>query len=467
MRLPYPNSLKSKILFGYIISFFLMLIAVLINLNNFKKMSSTVLSGEVVAELVDTAFEIRRYEKNYFLYRKEKDLHELTRYLEKIEKILRENKRDIELFSQEGFTWSLSNDIKEYHILTGRLIKSKEEDIYRLEDEIRTGGKKIVKMAEDLAQAKKEKVSSILLYSRNILIISIIFLATAGFMAGAIFYRKFTKPLVLFEEHMKRIAEGEYSFIPVLTNDREMVSLSKAFNRMLVELELRQTHLIKTEKLASLGTLLFGIVHEINNPLNNIYTSCQILRKEIEGEDLEFKKELIGQIESETERAMDIVHSILDYSRAGKKEMVNLIGIIRESLRFIKSEISTKINVNIDIPLEINLFADPQQLKQVFLNLIKNSLDAIEGEGRIDISAIIKNHNVEIRITDTGKGIPSEILPRIFDPFFTTKEGRQGYGLGLFVTHNIIKEHEGSIDIQSSLGHGTTVLIKLPVKEAI
>ncbi len=467
MRLLYPNSLKSKILFGYIIGFFLMLIAVLVNLNNLEKIRSIAMAGEVVSELVDTAFEIRRYEKNYFLYRKDEDIHELSRYLEKIEKILRENKREIEVFSQKGFTMSLSKDIEEYRILSGNLIKSREEDIYELENEIRTRGKKIAKMAEDLAQTKKEKVSSILLYSRNILIISIILLATAAFGAGAVFYRMFARPLVLFEEHMKRIAEGEYSLVPLLSNDREMVSLSKAFNRMLVELELRQAHLIRTEKLASLGTLLFGVVHEINNPLNNIYTSCQILKDEIEGGDLEFKKELIGQIESETERATQIVHSILDYSRAGKKRTVNLLGIVKESIRFIKSEIPPKIDVNIDIPPEINLFGDPQQLKQVFLNLIKNSLHAIEGEGRIDISAIPKNHDVEIRITDTGKGIPSEILTRIFDPFFTTKEGRKGYGLGLFVTHNIIKEHDGSIDIHSSMGHGTTVFIKLPVKETV
>lgn len=246
-----------------------------------------------------------------------------------------------------------------------------------------------------------------------------------------------------------------------------MISLSRAFNRMLVEMELRQSHLVRTEKLASLGTLLFGVVHEINNPLNNIYTSCQILREEIDSKDMEFKKELLKQIESETERARDIVHSILDYSKADKKEMVNLDSIVRESIRFIRSEIPPKIEINIDIPRDINLFADPQQLKQVFLNLIKNSLNAIEGDGKIDISAILRNHDVEIKITDTGKGIPSEVLPRVFDLFFTTKEGRKGYGLGLFVTHNIIKEHQGSIDIQSSPGHGTTVQIKLPVKSEV
>lgn len=104
-------------------------------------------------------------------------------------------------------------------------------------------------------------------------------------------------------------------------------------------------------------------------------------------------------------------------------------------------------------------------MKQVFLNLIKNSIEAMEGEGQIQISARVHDSNVEIRFTDTGKGMPKEVLSRIFDPFFTTKGGRKGYGLGLFVTHNIIKEHGGTIDVMSTPGHGSTFLIKFPQKQ--
>lgn len=456
------HSLKEKVLAGYLIGFLLMSGVILINLNNFTDMQSIVLKGEVVSELIDTILEVRRYEKNYFLYGKKEDLGELRHYLSELERIVKKNQHDIEGFVNREFIITLQKEITEYEELLSQLEDNKTP---RIEGMIRNKGRDIVKSAEKIGEIKKEKIRAAMTSSKNVLIASIIFLASSGFIAGAVFYRMFARPLMLFEQHMKKIAEGEYSFIPVLSKDREMLSLSKAFNRMLVELELRQSHLIQTEKLASLGTLLFGVAHELNNPLNNISTSCQILKEEIETGDAEFKKELLLQIESEADRARDIVRSILDYSKAGHKEMANLNSIVTETIRFIRAEIPPKVELIVDIPEAINVFADPQQIKQVFLNLIKNSIEAMDGEGEIRISARLHEPYVEIRFSDTGKGIPPQVLPRIFDPFFTTKDGRKGYGLGLFVTHNIIKEHGGTIDVRSTPGQGTIFLIKLPYQE--
>lgn len=264
---------------------------------------------------------------------------------------------------------------------------------------------------------------------------------------------------------MKSIANGEFSFIPVVSRDRELMSLSKAFNTMLVELELRQMHLVQTEKLASLGTLLFGVAHELNNPLSNISTSCQILKEEIDEADIGYKKELLSQIESETDRAKDILRSLLDYSRSGEKETINLKKMVAESIRFIGGDAPAKVGIDLNIPEDLSLFADKQKLQQVFLNLIKNAMEAIEGEGKISISARKVKDTVEIKVSDTGEGMEPEMPSKIFDPFFTTKIAKKGYGLGLFVAHNIISEHGGTIDVESSPGHGTTFLIKLSVKE--
>lgn len=464
MNIQIFHSLKGKVLAGYLIGFLLMSGVLLINLNNFTNIQSIALKGEVVSELIDTILEVRRYEKNYFLYNKEEDVVELGQYLARLDRIIKKNQSDIESFINHDFTKTLQKDIIEYKELLNQFKNNKST---YLEDRIRNKGRDIAKGAEQLGEIKKEKIRRTMSSSRNILIASIIFLATSGFIAGAVFYRMFAKSLILFENHMKKIADGAYSFIPVLSQDREMLSLSKAFNRMLVELELRQSHIMQTEKLASLGTLLFSVAHELNNPLNNISTSCQILREEIESSDLELKKELLSQIESETDRARDIVRSILDYSKSGKKETVNLNTVVREAVRFIKAEMPPKVELLIDIPENITIFADPQQIKQVFLNLIKNSIEAIGEEGQVSLSARIHAPYVEISFSDTGKGMSQEVLSRIFDPFFTTKEGRRGYGLGLFVTHNIIKEHGGTIDVQSEPGHGTTFVIRLPIKETV
>lgn len=465
MKIPQFHSLKEKVLAGYIIGFLLMLGVILINLNNFTKTQSIVLKGEVVSDLIDTILEVRRYEKNYFLYGKKEDLEELRLYLVKLNDILKEHQVDIETFAQGNFVMGLQKDISEYQKLLIHIEDLNRENNYYFKARIRNKGREIVSSAENLGEIKKERIRNSLASSRDILIVSIIFLVAAGFIAGAIFYRMFARPLTLFEKHMSKIAEGEYSFIPVLSRDREMISLSKAFNRMLAELELRQSHLVQTEKLVSLGTLLFGIAHELNNPLNNISTSCQILREEIETADIYFKKELLTQIELETERARDIVRSILDYSKAGHKEEINLNNTVMEAIRFMRAEIPPKIELLIDIPESISVFADPQQIKQVFLNLIKNSVEAIDRKGRIIISARVHEPYVEIRLSDTGKGMSQDVQSKIFDPFFTTKEGSKGYGLGLFVTHNIIKEHGGTIDVQSEPGHGTTFLIRLRRRE--
>ena len=316
-----------------------------------------------------------------------------------------------------------------------------------------------------MSRTEKRIIQATLLTSRNILIASIIFLVSAGFIVGAIFFRMFIRPLRLLEGQMKSIANGEFSFIPVVSRDRELMSLSKAFNTMLVELELRQMHLVQTEKLASLGTLLFGVAHELNNPLSNISTSCQILKEEIDEADIGYKKELLSQIESETDRAKDILRSLLDYSRSGEKETINLKKMVAESIRFIGGEAPAKVGIDLNIPEDLSLFADKQKLQQVFLNLIKNAMEAIEGEGKVSISARKVKDTIEIKVSDTGKGMEPEMPSKIFDPFFTTKIAKKGYGLGLFVVHNIISEHGGTIDVESSPGHGTTFLIKLSVKE--
>ncbi|MFN3481036.1 MAG: ATP-binding protein, partial [Thermodesulfovibrionales bacterium] len=453
MNIQIFHSLKGKVLAGYLLGFLLMSGVILINLDNFTNIQSIVLKGEVVSELIDTILEVRRYEKNYFLYNKEKDIEELGQYLARLDRIIKKNQNDIESFINHNFTNTLQKDIVEYKELLNQFKNNKST---YLEDRIRNKGRDIARGAEKLGEIKKEKIRRTMSSSRNILIASIIFLATSGFIAGAVFYRMFAKSLILFENHMKKIADGTYSFIPVLSQDREMLSLSRAFNRMLVELELRQSHIMQTEKLASLGTLLFSVAHELNNPLNNISTSCQILMEEIETAEPAFKKELLLQIEQETDRARDIVRSILDYSKAGHKEKTDLNSLVTEAIRFIKAEIPPKVELIIDIPENISIFADPQQLKQVFLNLIKNSIEAMNEEGQIKISGRLHGHYVEIRLSDTGGGMSQEVLSRIFDPFFTTKEGRKGYGLGLFVTHNIIKEHGGTIDVVSTLGQGTT-----------
>jgi signal transduction histidine kinase len=290
---------------------------------------------------------------------------------------------------------------------------------------------------------------------------------------------------------MEVIAEGNFENIPIDSGDREVLSLTRAFNKMLRELELRQRHLIQSEKLASLGTLLSGVAHELNNPLSNISSSGQILSEELESADTAYKKELVEQINEQTDRARNIVRSLLEFSRDKdfKKQDLPLRRLFEETIRFIKGQVPPKVSIRLEIPEDITIVADKQRIQQVFLNLIKNAAEAIMEDGSITIKArhhraidkvedegsiynylryhgkcTLEDDTVDIEIQDTGTGIPQDLLSKVFDPFFTTKDVGQGSGLGLFIVHEIIEEHGGCIAVDSENGKGTTFLIRLPMK---
>jgi signal transduction histidine kinase len=261
---------------------------------------------------------------------------------------------------------------------------------------------------------------------------------------------------------------------------------------MLRELEVRQRHLVQSEKLASLGTLLSGVAHELNNPLSNISTSGQILAEEIESADPAFKKELVAQINEQTDRARNIVRSLLEFSRDKdfKMQRLNLKGLVEETIRFIRGQVPATVAIRIEVPEDLEIAADKQRIQQAFLNLLKNAAESIREEGAVTVSArrhraidkvgeetsiinYLKYHGkctleedtVDIEIRDTGVGIPPEIIPKVFDPFFTTKDVGKGSGLGLFIVHEIIEEHDGCIAVDSEPGKGTAFLIRLPLKE--
>ena len=334
------------------------------------------------------------------------------------------------------------------------------------------------------------------------LTLAIILLSFGGIAVGQILSRIVVKPLKSLEDKMNHIADGKLEKVAIDSKDREIVSLINAFNKMLRELDLKQKHLIQSEKLASLGTLLSGVAHELNNPLSNISTSCQILIEDFDDPDMEHKKDLLLQVDQQTERARNIVRALLEFSRYTefKKEHLQLNSLFQETIRFIRGEKYGGVQINLDVPDDITILADKQRIQQVFLNLIKNGIDSIPGEGTVSIRARVhqamdknklcydtrfrgrctgeclsEQDTIDIEIEDTGEGIVPEVLPKIFDPFFTTKDtGKssdrglfvgKGSGLGLYIVEEIINEHGGCIAVDSTLGKGTCFLIRLPSKE--
>jgi len=221
------------------------------------------------------------------------------------------------------------------------------------------------------------------------------------------------------------------------------------------------------ENLASMGQLAAGVAHELNNPLGTILLFSDILLKETPQDDP--KREDLQLIIQEATRCKAIVADLLNFARqqdvlSKDTDLHDLIERVIESLQ-LKPDfkgIEIKRDYDPDLP---TIQTDPDQLKQVFINLLDNAAEAVEGCGLIEITTrVVDPAWVEIKISDTGCGIPKENMKKLFTPFFTTKPPGKGTGLGLSIVYGIIKMHRGQISAESTANEGTTFTITLPVR---
>jgi signal transduction histidine kinase len=301
--------------------------------------------------------------------------------------------------------------------------------------------------------------------------------------------RNVSRPIKQLIERIRAIGEGRWEERIEIDGKNEISSLASEFNLMCERLEdlygrfAREQHerlnlersLRQSEKLASVGQLAAGLAHEIGTPLNIIGGRAEFLlsrprsHKEI-GDNLQI-------IRSQIDRIAGIVRQLLEFSRRREPAFrnVELLTLVRKVIGLLEHKIREK-NVNIVIEVDETLpsiAADPDQMQQVFLNLLLNSLHALQAGGTIKISAAIassgsangKEHKLCIEFEDNGAGIPAEHLSQVFDPFFTTKDVGEGTGLGLSVSYGIIKDHSGEIRVDSNPGQFTRFTIFLPVED--
>jgi two-component system, NtrC family, sensor kinase len=226
-----------------------------------------------------------------------------------------------------------------------------------------------------------------------------------------------------------------------------------------------------SEKMASIGLLAAGVAHEVNTPLTGISSFTQML---LEGADPEDPRtRLLEKIERQTFRAAKIVNGLLNLSRpssegSGERGRVDLNVIISDVLALLEHQFAMqRITVRRELSdTPVIVFGMEHKLQQVFLNLFLNAKDAMPKGGWLSIATRSEDGRVIAEVSDTGSGIPSEYLARIYDPFFTTKAIGQGTGLGLSITYGIVREHEGSIGCDSSVGQGTRFVLSFPPARA-
>ena len=270
----------------------------------------------------------------------------------------------------------------------------------------------------------------------------------------------------------------------------DLARKNKELYEALDALKRAQAQLVRSEKMASIGQLVAGIAHEINNPVNAIANTVGPMQTELDDmlSEMSSRKSLVGAastaaveikdmirvIQNGARRTKEIVQALHNYSRVDDERLleIDVKRSLDESLELLRHMIKNHITVERHYGDNTKIKAHAGQISQVFLNLLTNAAQALEKkDGTIRISTERKKQPggdvVVVQIGDDGPGIPAEVLPRIFDPFFTTKEVGAGTGLGLSIVHGIVERHGGTIEVDTQVGVGTTFTVTLPVEQPI
>jgi two-component system NtrC family sensor kinase len=312
-------------------------------------------------------------------------------------------------------------------------------------------------------------------------------LAAAALLAaiGVLTYRWVFRPLRLLGHGSRRVAAGDFGFRIHLDTNDEMAELADAFNDMTErfqairddldrQVQLRTREVIRSEQLASVGFLAAGVAHEINNPLASIAMCAESLESRLADlapseADAKVVHRYLELIQAEAFRCKGITEKLLDFSRLGEVRrqptaVMALVADVAEMLRHVGRFAGRTIEI--EPGPDVLAMVNPQEIKQVVLNLLVNALDSIEVTGRVTVAARRSGGECVLTFTDDGCGMSDEVLEHLFEPFFTRRKAGQGTGLGLSIVHRIVADHGGRIEATSAgPGTGSTFRVTLPLAE--
>ncbi|MGA2192093.1 MAG: ATP-binding protein [Nitrospirota bacterium] len=349
-----------------------------------------------------------------------------------------------------------------------------------------TGGPQFLKVRYVISyQSLNKRLSGI----RNEFLLLAGFFILAGVLAAAVFSAKLTGPILRLREGAGEIARGNLDHTVEVERKDEIGELGRSFNLMALslrehrksleeanlsllsaneELKLLQKELIRSERMAAVGELAAGLSHEIDNPIGVILGFAELLLEDMREDDP--GREDLMRILDESKRCKRIVRGLLDFSRPPVLGVVptSVADVLRRTVESAKAQrLFKKVDISLDLPDGApEVMADPDRIKQVFMNLMLNAAQAMPDGGEI---AVHMEHDapgdaVKVSFEDTGPGIDPENLGKIFDPFFTTKRPGEGTGLGLAICVRLMEEHGGKVEAGSEPGKGSTFIVTLPVK---
>jgi|LQYC01.1.fsa_nt_gi Osmosensitive K+ channel histidine kinase len=471
-------SIRARLSLGFFLFFILSFGVTVAALVIISRIESKLKFMEAVSIYTFEIQQARRFEKNFFLYRTNfndalDNVHMAQQILfangDKIKSVVGIKNYDIMLTHVERYEELLTR----LPSLQKRATGNAPQGLDAIETELRTHGGEMVSVAQKLVDNERQSVDRMLSISKRVPLIFLIFLLLLIIYMVNFLARQMLGPLTRLMEATQQIAAGDFTPLrPARRYRDEFTNLAVALNRMIHELQHRQEVLIQSHKLQAVGTLTAGVAHELNNPINNIMLTADMLLEDYKDLCDEERLEMVKDLVDQAERSKRIVSNLLDFARESelKSEPLNIEKLINETIQLVSNQIKlSKVKPTLEVPSNLPpLHGDRQQLTQVLLNLILNALDAMPQGGLLKISARnSKERNfIEVQVSDTGVGIPEHLLPSIFDPFFSRKtSGKKGTGLGLSVSLGIIRKHGGDVRVESKINEGTTFIVVLPTAQ--
>ena len=459
------GSIKGKILVVFALTFVLISALTALNYWNLSTLKMRMELSERYDDLLNNILEVRRFEKNYLIYANKQNLSESREYLNRIDTLVADLADDLPLLDGKEAFANFKNSLVNYRQFVDRI--SAGDSIPP--ENIRNLGKTLTDAADHFRVIKRKRIHATFLRSLTIPFFVLAILVGLMVLVFQLISQGLIKPLDVVMETTRSVGRGDFS--PIYYSGvrlEEIAGLIEAFNQMAQELESNQEDLIQTRKIAAIGTFTAGIAHELNNPINNIALTAESLIEEY-GEDIDENcSEMLLDIQSQAERAADIVKNLLDFSRTENPTFTLLtpnlivsstVNLIKNQFKIVGLQLVTSVVDNLP-----EIRGNLRNLQQVFTNLLLNAVQATPPGGKIGMYVGLAESPgfIKFSIEDSGAGIPKEIQEKIFEPFFSTKEVGKGTGLGLAVSFAIVKRHGGRIEVLSEPGQGSKISVLLP-----
>ncbi len=466
--------------------------------------------------------ELRRHEKNLFLFGDHDEITKMEEIFLKTESLIREGRRNVhreQMFSElqqsledykrafyevtsagqafrealnslqkENPSWeSLGRIVASTFLSTPLPVLEALKNVFHLPEKspaisllrdidirqqtLRRSGEDIIHLSSELDREVRDRVQRMILMSETGIFIVFPLAFIIGFVFILVVIQGILRRLSELMNTISHADEGYFSPMPFPSGHDEVGTLIRTYNNMAEALRVRDQQLKKKEaellhskKLASIGTLASGVAHELNNPLNNIHLSAQMLHKQMGPTCPPIVHDVVEDILSQSIRVKKTVGDLLEFARYKDPhfDRIDVVEIVERSIRDVRRMgDTTGIHFTVQAPPRLEISADPLRIERMFLNLFSNAIDAMGPKGELTVElSPTGDASVKIVVRDTGSGIPADLLEKIFDPFVTTKD--KGTGLGLSIIYNIVRNHHGRIDVDSREGVGTTFTIHLP-----